>query len=301
MDVISRRFDESGITVKRRGCSRRRSHRLGAACLALVILSAAASSAFAAAPKAQTPEQLQVKNYVSDFADVLSQAARDQLNALAAEVDRKADAQIAVVTIKTLDGKPIEEYSIDLATRLGVGPKASSRGVMILLAVNDHQYRIEVGYGLEGILPDGKVGGFGRQAVPYLQQNNYDAALQFLTRRVADTIAADRGVTLTGAALPAPLSQGGGRSLTGGEILLLFFAIFFVFSILRRAAGGGSRFNRYGGRSGNGYGGGGWWVGPMMGGGWGGGGFGGGSGGGGGGFGGFGGGSFGGGGASGRW
>lgn len=297
MDVISRRFDESGITVKRGGCSRRRSYGLGAACLALVILSIAASSGSAAAAKAQAPEQLQAKNYVNDFANVLSQAARDQLNALAAEVERKADAQIAVVTIKALDGKPIEEYSIDLATRLGVGPKASSRGVMILLAVNDHQYRIEVGYGLEGILPDGKVGGFGREAVPYLQQNNYDAALQLLTRRVADTIAADRGVTLTGAAPPPPLSQRVGRNLSGGEILLLFFAIFIVFSIFRRAAGGGSRFNRYGGRYGNRYGGGGWWVGPMMGGG----GFGGGSGGGGGGFGGFGGGSFGGGGASGSW
>ena len=113
---------------------------------------------FGEGAKAQAPEQLKVKNYVSDFANVLSPAARDQINALAAEVDRKADAQIAVVTVKTLDGKPIEDYSIDLATRLGVGPKASNRGVLILLAVNDHQYRIEVGYGLEGILPDGKVG-----------------------------------------------------------------------------------------------------------------------------------------------
>ncbi len=132
---------------------------------------------------------LKVKNYVSDFANVLSPAARDQLNALAAEVDRKADAQIAAVTVKTLDGKPIEDYSIDLATRLGVGPKASNRGVLILLSVDDHQYRIEVGYGLEGILPDGRVGGFGREAVPYLRENNYDAALQLMTRRVADVIA----------------------------------------------------------------------------------------------------------------
>lgn len=244
----------------------------------------------------QAPGTLQVKNYVSDFANVLSPAARDQINALAAELDRKADAQIAVVIVKTLDGKPIEDYSIDLATRLGVGPKASNRGVMILLAVNDHQYRIEVGYGLEDILPDGKVGGFGREAVPYLRDNNYDAALQLMTRRVADVIAMDRGVTLTGAS-PAPLARSRGTNLNGGEIILLFAAIFFAFSILRRVSGGGSRFNRYGGR----YGGGGWWIGPMMGGGFGGGGFGGGGGGGGGGFGGFGGGSFGGGGASGSW
>ena len=164
-------------------------------------------------------------------------------NALAAEVDRKADAQIAAVTVKTLDGKPIEDYSIDLATRLGVGPKASNRGVMILLSVNDHQYRIEVGYGLEGILPDGRVGGFGREAVPYLRENNYDAALQLMTRRVADVIAMDRGVILTeSASRPAPVARSRGTNLNGaGEIILLFAAIFFVFSILRRASGGGSR------------------------------------------------------------
>jgi uncharacterized protein len=245
------------------------------------------------AARAQTPEQLKVKNYTSDFANVLSPATRDQLNALAAELERKADAQMAVVTIKTLDGRPIEEYSIDLATRLGIGPKQSSRGVLILLAVNDHQYRVEVGYGLEAILPDGKVGGFGREAVPYLRQNNYDAALLLMARRVADVIAADRGVTLTGVSPPAPRTAPESTRLTAGEIFLLIFAIFFVFSILRR--GGGGRGSRFGG-------GGGWWIGPMMGGGFGGGGFsGGGGGGGGGGFGGFGGGSFGGGGASGSW
>ena len=260
----------------------------------LLALLLGACLALPAVAEAQATEQLKVKNYVSDFAAVLSPAARDQLNALAAELDKKADAQIAVVTVKTLDGRPIEDYSIDLATRLGVGPKASNRGVLILLAVNDHQYRIEVGYGLEAILPDGKVGGIGREAVPYLRQNNYDAAVQLMTRSVADVIAADRGVKLTGAPPPAP-PQDGGRQLTGAEVFLLFFAIFIVFSILRRAAGGGSRINRYGGGPG-----GGWWIGPTMGSGWGGG-FGGGGGGGGGGFGGFGGGSFGGGGASGSW
>lgn len=244
---------------------------------------------------AQASDQLKIKNYVSDFANVLSPATRDQLNALCAELDRKADAQIAVVTVKTLDGRPIEEYSIDLATRLGVGSKQSNRGVLILVAVSDHQYRTEVGYGLEGILPDGKAGGFGREALPSFRQNNYDAALLLMTRRVADVIAADRGVMLTGTPPPAPRSGTGTRNSTLGQVFLLFFAIFIVYSILRRASGG-SRFNRYGGGR---YGGRGWWVGPMMGGGWGGG-FGGG-GGGGGGFGGFGGGSFGGGGASGSW
>jgi len=231
--------------------------------------------------------------YVTDLAGVLSQSAKEQLTALCTEVDQKTKAQIAVVVIKSLGDQPIEDYSIDLATRLGVGPK-SDRGILILFAVDDHKYRFEVGYGLEGILPDGKVGGFGREAVPYLRQGNYDGAILLVTRRVADTIAADSGVTLSGAPPAAPRSQNGGNS-GGIPVLLIFLVIFLIFGAIRRAASPvGSRYRR----------GGGWWIGPMiggMGGGFGGGGFGGGGGGGGGGFGGFGGGGFGGGGASGSW
>ena len=119
------------------------------------------------AARAQTPEQLKVKNYTNDFAGVLSPATRDQLNALAAELERKADAQIAVVTIKSLDGRSIDEYSNRSVYAAWHWVEAIDRGVLILLAVDDHRYRIEVGYGLEGILPDGKVGGFGREAVPF--------------------------------------------------------------------------------------------------------------------------------------
>jgi len=265
----------------------------------------------AAAPlAAQTPQEIKPTGYVLDYAGVLSPAARDSLTSLCANVDKLAQAQIAVVTVKSLGGQPIEDDSIDLATRLGVGPKASDRGVMILLAVDDRQYRIEVGYGLEGILPDGKVGGFGREAVPFLRDKNYDAALLLLTRRVADTIAADRGVTLpptSNVPPPQPESeQPVGHGIPGGWISLIVFAIFFgglfvvpfIASLLGRS--GRSGWDGRGNRGGRGSG---WYGGPFIGGsGWGGmsgGGFGGSAGGGG--FGGFGGGSFGGGGASGSW
>jgi uncharacterized protein len=252
----------------------------------------------AANARAQDPSQLKPQGYVNDFAGVLSQSARDQLTALCTEVDQKAQAQIAVATIKSLDGRPIEDYSIDLATRWGIGPKQKDRGVLILLAVDDHRYRFEVGYGLEPILPDGLVGSFGREAVPYLRENNYDAALLLMTRRVADVIAADRGVTLSGTPPPAPSELENNVPIpTLGEILAVFGTIFVVFLIFRLLAGGVAPRGRTGG---------GWWIGPIIGsgyggGGWGGGGFGGGGGSGGGGFGGFGGGSFGGGGASGGW
>ena len=264
-----------------------------AVCLTLLLF-------LSAVAHAEKTDQLKPQGYVNDFAGVLSPSAKSQLTALCTEVDQKAKAQIAVVTVKSLDGQPVEDFTLDLATKWGVGPKQSASGVMILFATEDRKSRVEVGYGLEPILPDGKVGGFLREAVPMLRDNDYDGALSLVTRRIADVIAADRGVTLSGAPLPARRAPPQDTGWSIGQILLLLFIIFVVYWFMKGSSGGGrSNYTRGGGS--------GWWIGPMIGsgmgggrGGWGGGGFGGG-GGGGGGFGGFGGGSFGGGGASGSW
>lgn len=267
-------------------------HRAARSLAVFVLFCVAALPAFA-----QTTIPAKPAGYVNDFANVLSQSARSQLTTLCTEVNDKAKAQIFVVTVPSLNGQPIEDYSLNLATKWGIGPKQTSSGVLIFLAVQDRQYRFEVGYGLEPILPDGKVGGFGREAVPYLRSGNYDAAMILMTRRVADVIAQDRGVTLSGGSLPAAHTERPGGTDNSGlwTLILLGIFIFFVFKMMS----GGSGRGRGGGS--------GWWVGPMIGstmgrGGWGGGGFGGGGfGGGGGGFSGGGGGSFGGGGASGGW
>ncbi len=224
-------------------------------------------------------------NYVSDFAGVLSPETQASLNALCAQVDRQAHAQIAVVTIKSLDGEPIENFATALEDSWKVGKKGTDRGLLLIFAPNDRKYRIEVGYGLEGILPDGRVGDIGRQIVPYLQQNNYDAAVTIAVQQIAGIIAADAGVTLsTGPRRAGPVRQS--RPLTLGQLVILGLILLMVIFFLARFGGSGLL---------------GFLIGMFMGGG--GGGFGGGGGGGDneGGFGGFGGGSSGGGGASGSW
>ena len=253
-----------------------------------------------AAPHAHCEQvkNLKPQGYVSDFAGVLSAPVRERLSALCAEVDQKTKAQIAVVTVSSLEGEPVEQYSLELATAWGVGPKQQARGVLILLATNDRKYRFEVGYGLEAILPDGKVGGFGREAVPFLQRGDYDGAISLLTQRVASTIAADQNIALDGTAASPSAAEPDQPSLSLPSIVrLIVIVVFLLFPV-------GGFFLRllFGGLGGPRRRGGGWGMGgPGYGGGsWGGGGFGGG-GGGGGGFGGFGGGSFGGGGASGSW
>lgn len=253
----------------------------------------------AVTPPALAQTQLPAKPaaYVNDYANVLSPAAVTQLTSICTEINDKAKAQIFVVTVKTTGDSPIEDFSINLATRWGVGPKASSSGVLILYAIDDRKSRIEVGYGLEGILNDGKVGSFMREAQSSLRSGDYSGGILLVTRRVADTIAQDRGITLTGGPLPAPVSQPTSSEGSGiGALIFLGLIIFFLYVMIKNSGGG---------RSGRG-GGSGWWVGPMiggmLGGGGGGGGWSGGGGGGfGGGFGGGGGGSFGGGGATGSW
>jgi uncharacterized protein len=251
------------------------------------------------AARAEQVKNLKPQGYVNDFAGVLSAQAKDKLTALCAEVQQKTKAQIAIVTVSSLEGEPVEQFSIDLATAWGIGPKQLDRGILILVAPNDHSDRIEVGYGLEPILPDGKVGGFEREAVPLLRQNDYSSAVLLFTQRVAAVIAEDQKVTLdTLSGIPPPEPEADNSPAPSGNLVeFLIFAVFLFFPligfVLRLFFGfGGSARSRRGGGM---WMGGPWYGGGSMGGGgsWGGGG--------GGGFGGFGGGSFGGGGASGSW
>jgi len=259
---------------------------------AVALLTVLACAAFA-----EPVRSLKPTGYVNDFAHVLDSQTSTELENLCREVDEKTGAQIAVVTVNSLDGADVDSYAVDLFHRWGIGPKGKDRGVLILVAVRDHKYRIEVGYGLEPILPDGKAGGFGREAVPLFRQNDYSQGISLMTTRVADTIAADAGITLSTRPERAPPSRPEPTSSDTGwnaiqflivAVVLLVFVGPIALFFLRTLFG-------FGGRRGRGYYGGGWGGGYWGGGGFSGGGFGGG------GFGGFGGGSSGGGGASGGW
>jgi uncharacterized protein len=236
--------------------------------------------AFTLALRAEPVSQLRPTDYVNDFAGVLDANTIAQLDNICQQIDQNGHAQIAVVTIKSLDGSDIESYAVALFKQWGIGSKSTDHGVLILLATQDRNYRIEVGYGLEPILPDGKVGGFGREAVPLLKQNDYNGAVALMTTRVADVIAQDAGIQLTGSrpSFRTEREPNQGMSPLGIVVLVIIvlialctpFGRLLLWSLLLSGMGGR-------GSGGGGFGGGG------------------------GGFGGFGGGSSGGGGASGSW
>jgi uncharacterized protein len=219
-------------------------------------------------------------DYVSDYAHVLSPEAIARLDRICAQLDHtQANAQVAVVTIHTLDGVDSADFANALEDKWKMGRKGSDRGVLVLLAVDDHKRRIEVGYGLEGILPDGKIGDIGREMVPDLRANDFDGAVTLAVGEVAQVIAADAKITLQDAPAGVPPPVVRHKATLGQDILLIIILIFFGgFFILRILL----QFGLFGG----------WGGGPWLGGG---------GDSGGGGFGGFGGGGFGGGGAGGDW
>jgi len=221
------------------------------------------------------------KGYVNDLAGVLTPETRQSLEDLCTQVDHEAHAQIAVVTVKSLDPDKsgatptIEEFATALEDKWKVGAKGTDKGVLMIFVLNPPPMhgRIEVGYGLEGVLNDAKVGDIGREMKPILVSGDYNRGISLGVREVAQDIAADAGVTLTapanGAAAPqyhyqtqpqGPVSVLPALILGGiavvviailirtGHIGVLFFILFNMLG-----GGGGGR----GGGGGDGEGGGG--------------------------------------------
>jgi uncharacterized protein len=233
---------------------------------------------------AESVSQLPIPiSYVQDFAGVIDAGSKQQMEQLSREVYQQAHATIVIVTIHSLDGESIEQFSTDLEDKWKVGPKGTDRGVLMILSINDRKRRIEVGYGLEGILNDAKVGDIGRTMVPWLQRGEYGQGLLEGQQKIANVVAADANVTLAPMEQPIrqPEPQRGRKDWLG--IVVFFIIIFFIFRGGRRGGGGWLPWfilgNMMGGGRGGGSGGG--WGGGGGGGGNFGGGFGGGSGGGG--------------------
>src|ERR1700719_982277 len=148
-------------------------------------VSLAAALLLVMAAQAEPVAKLKPTDYVNDFAHVLDQNSIAQMDEICRQIDEKAHAQIAVVTIHSLDSADIESYAVNLFHQWGIGSKSKDSGALILYAIDDHRARIEVGYGLEPILPDGKVGAFQREAVPIIRAGNYSQALLLVTSPVA--------------------------------------------------------------------------------------------------------------------
>lgn len=133
--------------------------------------------------------------YVQDYAGVLNAETKSKINKLGAKIAGQTKAQVVVVTLNSLKAEPIQDYSLAMLRQWKIGDKALNNGVLLLVAVGDRQSRIEVGYGLEGALNDGKVGQIQDEyLIPYLERGEYDQGIWNSYKAVMREVSVEYGV-----------------------------------------------------------------------------------------------------------
>lgn len=198
------------------------------------------------------------QGYVNDYANVISPAQREALERYCAAVEKATGAQMALVTLPTLEGEPVEDVANSLYRRWGIGKKGKDEGLLLLLIVGDKRSRLEVGYGLEPILPDGSAGAVLREMRPALREGAYGDALVAASHYLGTRIGKAKNVTVEDGATPQPERR---RKKEGAVPLWLMIlgGIFLLYLIGSGNIGAawmlGSVLSGRGGREGGGFGG----------------------------------------------
>jgi len=212
--------------------------------------------------------------YVQDHAGVLDSETKSKINSLGSKLAAKTKAQIVVLTVKSLEETPVETYALEVLRQWGIGDKQLNNGVLLLVAVNDRQSRIEVGYGLEGALNDAKTGAIqDTYMIPYFAANDYNKGIWNGYQALVSITAKEYNQDLSTDAKPAKAQSAANQSLldtlpwwaqlalVAGALALficdwLFLGgsiTYLILSLLRfRGGGGGGSGGGYGGGSGGG-------------------------------------------------
>jgi len=232
-----------------------------------IVLCAIACVSPANASTPQPPDA--PRDYVVDLAGIMQSDRQLQLNGILRELEQKTTAQVLVLTVQSLDNQNIEEFALNTKEKWKLGQKGKDNGILIVVALKDQKYRIEVGYGLESVLPDSMVGSIGRQYfVPYFRQGDFSTGIYAGTLAVVGTIAEHEGVQITigsGGATPRAAYRGKPLSAFNKIVLAILGIVVFIMFITHPrqfllllfalSMGGGGRGGWSGG--GGGFGGGG--------------------------------------------
>jgi uncharacterized protein len=195
--------------------------------LATVFLWTALALAQEELPTDRILRSLQATADVNDFAGVLTAAQRGALEERCKQLREKTGAQLAVVTLKSLEGGQVDDFAVKLFQRWGIGEKDKKNGVLLLVAIQDHNARIEVGYGLEPILPDALAGRILEQhLVPAFRQQRYADGM---------TAAVDRIIEIVERNEPAPKNMARGQG--AGPPKVSTAIIFLIVSLLLTSFG----------------------------------------------------------------
>ncbi|MDA8123758.1 MAG: TPM domain-containing protein [Deltaproteobacteria bacterium] len=166
---------------------------------------------------------------VNDFAGVISAPEAARMEALAGEVLEKTGTALVAVTVETIGDNDPNDYANRLYKAWGIGKKGEDKGVLLFLALKERRVRIETGYGVEGILPDGLTGEIlDRYALPWFKKGDYGRGFLETTAALASVVAKDAGVTLTGVPRQEPRPVRTEKVPGIFQLLLLAAAVFFL-------------------------------------------------------------------------
>lgn len=183
--------------------------------------------------------------YINDYVGVIDQAHVQKIVNLGKELEDKTGAQVTAVIVNTIDGMSVEDYAVELFRNWGVGQKGKDNGVLLLVAVDDHVMRIEVGYGLEGAIPDGKAGRIRDDYIlPYFKEDNYADGVYYGYLALANEVAKEYNVTLS-FDVSAELPETNDTLNSLESIIALIVALVVLISI---SVSSRRRFGRYSGR-----------------------------------------------------
>ncbi|MBW2991048.1 TPM domain-containing protein [Candidatus Woesearchaeota archaeon] len=166
----------------------------------------------------------ELTGFVNDEAEVISSGFEQSLNDALYDLKLNTSVEMAVATVRTTGEVPIEEYSIELAHNT-LGEKEKDNGLLILLAVDDRAYRIEVGYGLEPTIPDALAGRIGREVMaPRFKEGNFEQGLLDGVKVISDILKGDESWETTG--------TGAQKTGFSGDMIRLGFWVFFVIILI---------------------------------------------------------------------
>jgi len=191
-------------------------------------------------------------NYVTDMAGLLTSQQISTLDKLLASFESKTSNQIAILIVKSLEGENLEDFSIRVAETWKLGQKDKDNGILLFIALKERKIRIEVGYGLEGVVPDGLAGSIIRHEIgPYFRKGQYYQGLEAGLRALMSATAGEYRPTAKSKKT---------KNVAFSSFIFFILILFFIISRLfgrRRYRRSSSMFFWGGGGFGGGFGGGG--------------------------------------------
>ena len=228
--------------------------------LALLLLSTIVLVFFTTPSLAAKNDIISIKDkqdvFVYDEAKLIDDTVEKNLNNLLISLEEKTETEFAVISIPSLNNMTIEEYSVKLFNKLGIGKKGKDNGVLLLFSKTDNKVRLEIGRGLEGCLNDGKCGRIlDNYFVPYREKDNYTDGAYLTANAVISVISKEYNVDISGAEnLDIPEDDEGIPTWLMIIIIILLIILKLYFGV---SSGGGYYGGASGGfSSGGGFGGG---------------------------------------------